>query len=179
LLIALLLCATAESQAGDPSTQNYKQAALRPGVSAESLGKPIQIQTSEASATIVAVRLITSDRQPHPGSRFVLTNASNAEDLFINANDATRLREEFASLAKWREADLECEAISICVQGVARCSPSQGRRQAICPSMYSTPQGERGVIIFTSDGTFRFPATQASTFAAALDASLEQMRDSH
>ncbi len=175
LFIAPLLCAPLQSQAGDPSTQNYRQAAMRPGVSAEFLGKPTQIKSSEAFATVAPVRLVTSDEQPRYGSRLSLTNAGHTEDLFIDVTDAERLREDFASFANWREADLKCEATTICVQGVARCSPSQGARQAICPSMYSTPQGERGVIISTADASFRFPSTRPSAFVTALDASLEQI----
>ena len=175
LLIAPILCASIQSEAGDLPTQNYQQAALRPGVNVEAISKPIQIRSVESIATVSAVRLVTSDGESHPGARLSIDNASQAEDLYIGASDATQLREEFASFAKWRDEDLKCEAMSICVQGVARCSPSQGVRQAICPSAYSTPQGQRGVIISTADASFRFPSTQTSTFVAALDASLEQI----
>ena len=179
LLIAPLVCASLQSQAGDPSPQNYQQATLRPGVSENTIGKPIRIESSESTATISTVLLLTSDAQPHPGTRVVLSGTSGANDLYIDANDAAHLREEFASFARWRDEDLECEAISVCVQGVERCSPSQSVRQAICPSTYSTTEGERGVIISTAIGSFRFPSAKTSAFVNALDASLEQMSTMH
>jgi hypothetical protein len=179
MLIASLLCASLQSQAGDASTQNYQQAALRPGVSEDTIGKPIRIESSESSATISTVLLLTSDAQPHPGTRVVIRGASGADDLYIDVNDAAQLREDFASFANWREADLKCEAIAICVQGVERCSPSMPDPNAICPATYSTPEGERGVIISTAIGSFRFPSAKTSTFVDALDASLEQISTMH
>lgn len=178
LLIAPLLCASLQSQAGDPSPQNCQQAAQRPGVSEDPSGKPIRIESSESTATISTVLLLTSD-VPHPGARVVLRGVSGADDLSIDVNDAAQLREDFASFANWRDEELKCEAISICVQGVARCSPSRLDPNAICPATYSTPDGERGVIISTAIGSFRFPSAKPSSFVDALDASLEQMSTMH
>lgn len=175
LLIAPLLCAPLESPADELATQDYKQAALVPGVRAENIGKPIQIRSIEAIATVAAVRLIASDGKSHPGARLSFSNHGQKADLYIAAAEVTQLREEFVGFENWSAADLNCEAISICVQGVARCSPSHSGPKALCPSTYSTPQGERGVLVSTTNGSFRFPTTQASAFVAALDASIEQM----
>ena len=163
------------SAAGDLSTQNFNQAALRAGIRAENIGKPMQVRSDESIATVLAVRLVATDGTSHLGARLSLDDRGQVEDLYLPEDDVARLREEFAHFASWREADLQCDAITLCVQGVARCSPSEGTRQPVCPSMYSTPQGERGIIISTKERSFRFPSAHTSAFVAALDASLEQI----
>jgi hypothetical protein len=150
--------------------------ALARGTTTEAVGTPADIQGHDSTATIAAVNLFTSDAQHRQGVRMSLKNADHEQDLIIDASEATLLREEFASFDKWQEPALQCEAISLCVQGVARCSPSQSVRQAVCPSTYSTPEGERGVLISTAHSSFRFPSTQASTFVDALDAAIREIR---
>lgn len=97
LWVSIQLCVAIRSEADDLVAQNYQQAASRPGTTTQVLGNPIAIESSEATASVAAVQLTTSDGQRHAGARLSLESPHQTEDLYLAASDVTQIRKEFAS----------------------------------------------------------------------------------
>ena len=148
--------------------------ALDAGADTRAVGTQALVESRESIAQIAAV-LLRSHGEHHRGVRVSLKNPSQVDELYIDVGEAAQLRDEFGSFEKWLERTPTCQAISLCVEGVARCRPSQTVRQAYCPSAYSTPQGERGVFLSTPRHSFRFPSTEPSAFVHAIDAAIAEL----
>jgi hypothetical protein len=149
--------------------------ALDSGAETRVVGTQALVESRESIAQIAAVLVLSSDGEHHRGVRVSLKNSSQADQLYIDVGEAAQLRDEFGSFDKWHERTPTCEAINLCVEGVARCRPSQSLRQAYCPSAYSTSRGERGVLLSTPRHSFRFPSTEPSAFVHAIDVAIAEL----
>lgn len=136
---------------------------------------PIRIGSDDSKVNLTVIEVATADGKRLRGVRLLLQNASQDDNLYLDANQVDQLRDEFAGLEQWFERDETCGAVKECVQGVARCRPSQTVRQAFCPGFYSTSDGERGVLISTPRYSFRFPSMEPSVFVEAVDAAIGEL----
>lgn len=148
--------------------------ALDAGADTRVVGTQGLVESPESIARIAAV-LLSSHGKQHRGVRVSLKNSSQVDQFYIDVGEAAQLRDEFGGFEKWLEHAPTCDATKLCVEGVARCRPSQTARQAYCPSAYSTPQGERGVFLSTPRHSFRFPSTEPSAFVDSIDAAIAEL----
>jgi hypothetical protein len=139
------------------------------------IGSSRRIESSESTAEIAVVEVVASDGERQRGVRVSLESAGGTDEIYLDSGQAAQLRDELAGLEGWYERDATCEAIRYCVRGVARCRPSQSVRQAYCPSVYVTPEGEQGVILSTPRFSFRYPSMRAAVFVAAVDATIGEL----
>ena len=137
------------------------------------LGNSAPITSSESTAEIAVVELISVDDLHQLGLRVAFQTDGQVDTVYLDASEASQLRNEFADFESWHDRGKPCEAVKQCVHGIARCRPTQDVRQAICPGLYSTPDGERGVIVSTARHSFRFPATRPATFVSAIDNAID------
>jgi hypothetical protein len=133
------------------------------------VGSPTLVKSDESIAEIALIEITTSADTRRLGVRASLRGAGQVDTLYLDPSEASQLREELVGFDTWYEPGQPCEAIRQCVRGVARCRPSQSVRQAFCPSLYSTAEGEQGILISTPRSSFRFPAIKPSIFISAID----------
>lgn len=126
---------------------------------------PRLIESEDSSVRFTVVEVLAGDVKKARGVRLSLQNASRDDSVYLDANQMAQLRDEFVGLDRWYQRNQTCEAQKRCVQGIARCRPSQPIRQAICPGFYSTPNGARGVLVSTLRDSFLFPSVGPSEFA--------------
>jgi hypothetical protein len=174
-VIPRLLLAQDPNERSVPEPTRLNSVVLDSGTEPRVVGSQTRLESRESIAEIAAVIVRSSSGEHHRGIRVSLKNSSQVDQLYIDVGEAAQLRDEFASFDKRETLAPTCEAINPCVEGVSRCRPSQSLRQAYCPSVYSTPQGERGIFLSTSRYSFRFPSTQPSAFVAALEAAIAEL----
>ena len=173
-VIPNLLLAQDFDEGSVPEPTRLGGVALDAGADTRAVGTQALVESRESIAQIAAV-LLSSHGEHHRGVRVSLKDPRQADQLYIDVREAAQLRDEFGSFKRWLERTPTCEAISLCVESVARCRPSQAERQAYCPSAYSTPQGEHGVFLSTPRHSFRFPSTEPSAFVHAIDAAIAEL----
>jgi hypothetical protein len=164
-----LVLAQAFDERSIPQPTELGSVASSPGAEIRTIGTQTSVRSRDSNAEIEAVEVRTADGKRQCGLRITLQNVGQSEVVHLAVDEAAQLREEFAGFNASYSSGSRCEAINMCVEGVARCRPSQAVRQAYCPSVYSTPQGERGVYLSGSRGVFRFPLTPASQFVSAIE----------
>jgi hypothetical protein len=152
-----------------PDPTELGSLAVSPGAKIRAIGIQVLVKSHDSNAEIAAVEVQTADGKHQCGLQITLKDAGHSEQIYLAMQEAAQLRDEFAGFDAYYSSNSRCEAISMCVEGVARCRPSQTVRQAYCPSVYSTPQGEHGVYFSASRSAFRFPATPASQFVSAIE----------
>lgn len=152
-----------------PEPTELGRTALSPGAEIRAISAPVSVESRESSAEVTAVEIRAADGKRHCGLRMTLRNAGQTELVYLAVDQAAQLREEFSGFEASYASSSRCEATHMCVEGVARCRPSQTVRQAFCPSAYSTLQGERGVYLSSSHTAFKFPLTPASKFVSAIE----------
>jgi hypothetical protein len=135
-------------------------------------GSPISIESEESNASLTVVEVLAADGHEARGVRLSLQNASQEDELYLDSNQLAQVLDEFVGLKQWYERNETCGAQKRCVHGIARCRPSQTVRQAFCPGFYSTPDGERGVLVSTPRNSFLFPSVEPSVFASAISATI-------
>ena len=133
---------------------------------------PRSIESEGSKASFTVVEVLTADGKQARGVRLSLQSASQEDELYLHSNQLAQLRDELARLNRRYQRNEKCGAQKRCVHGIARCRPSQVVRQAFCPGFYSTPDGERGVLVTTPLNTFLFPSVEPSVFASVTSASI-------
>lgn len=164
-----LLLAQGFDERSIPEPTELGSVALSPGAEIRTIGADASVGSRDSNAQIAAVEVRTANGKRQCGLRIALESSGRLELVYLAIKEAAQLREEFAGLDASYSSSSHCEAINMCVEGVARCRPSQTVRQAYCPSAYSTPQGEHGVYLSSHRTAFRFPLTPASQFVSAID----------
>jgi hypothetical protein len=148
--------------------------ALAAGADTRVVGAQAAVESRDSIAEITSI-LVNSHGEHHRGVRVSLKDSSQVEELYIDVGEAAQLRDEFGTFERWVDGTRPCEATTLCVEGVARCRPSQTLPQAYCPSAYATPQGEHGVFLSTPRHSFRFPSTEPSAFVRWIDAAIAEL----
>ena len=133
-----------------------------------------RIESDDSTIDIFIIKVVASDTIRHHGIELSLKNDDHTESLYLDAAQASQLRNEFAGLIMWYDRFGACDA-GRCVQGVARCRPSQPKRQAFCPGFYSSPIGDRGTIVSTPRYSFNFPSIPPSVFVNEMDAAIAEI----
>lgn len=169
-----LLLAQGFDERSIPEPTELGSITLSPGAEIRTIGAQISVGSRASNAQIAAVEVRTSDGKRQCGLRIALENSGKVDLVYLAVKEAAQLRAEFAGFDASYSSSSRCEAISMCVEGVARCRPSQTVRQAYCPSVYATAQGERGVYLSSPRSAFRFPLTPASQFVSAIDAAMAE-----
>jgi hypothetical protein len=159
-----------------PASTGLSAVASAPTAEVIVMGRPSQIESDDAIAEIAPVQVMNSGGESLRGVRVSLKSQGQADQLYLDVSQVSQLREEFVGFEAWPEGLSTCEAINVCVFGVARCRPSQDVPQAFCPSLYLTSAGDRGVLLAAAGHSFRFPSTHVSVFVSAIDASLAELR---
>ncbi len=139
-------------------------------------GEPILVESEDSTATISVVVVRAGDGLVARGVRLSLQSENWEDDVYLDRNQLDQLRDEFAGLDRWYQRNEICGAQERCVQGIARCRPSQTIRQAICPGFYSTPDGERGALVGTPRKSFLFPSVGPSEFIGAINAVIDGLK---
>lgn len=135
-------------------------------------GRSITIKSNESSAEVTLIEIATANGEAVIGVMLKLQSPDQEDALYLDPDQADQIREEFVDLARWYKRNEKCGAQRQCVHGIARCRPSQTIQQAFCPGFFSTPGGERGVIVSTPHGSFRFPSVEPAKFANAIESTI-------
>lgn len=145
-----------------------------PSITIEVRDSAARIESEDARADFSGVTVWFPDGRVARGVRVSLADVNRLDDLYLDYEQLAQLRDELSDNNAWFDRNEACEAQYQCVHGVARCRPSQPVRQAFCPGFYTTPDGERGVILSTLRGAFRFPSVSPAEFAAAAEAAINE-----
>ncbi len=119
-----------------------------------------EIETTDARASVSAIEIETPGGEKERGVKISLENSISTDRIYVTDNQVTNLREELKELDFASQFDGECQAKHRCIYGIARCRPSQTVSQAYCPSRYSTPKSEKGLILSTPRYSFLFPSVE-------------------
>lgn len=133
------------------------------------------IESDEATAEAIVIRVEMRDGENKHGVRIRLRQEDYQRDLYLDADQVAQLRDELAGFVDWYNRGDTCGARSSCMHGIARCRPSQTVPQAFCLGFYTKPDGRQGVSFGTSDQSFRFPYVEPSVFVGAIDAALDEL----
>jgi hypothetical protein len=133
----------------------------------EALGK---IESADASATVSAIEVAGPDGERVRGVKVFLENSASTDQIYLTDSLLSDFRDALQELEFTSQFDGECQARYRCIHGIARCRPSQPERQAYCPARYSTPDGEKGLILSTPRHSYLFP----SVGPAQLDALISE-----
>lgn len=114
---------------------------------------------TDSSVAVAAVEMIDQQGEVLRGAIVSLSSPDSTDKLYLGETELQLVQDELAELAAILESEgnTECEAINICVMGIARCRPSQSVIQAYCPGIYSTPSSKTGFALATPRQSFRFP----------------------
>ena len=167
-LVALILSGHAADGGSIPGPTQIGNAASETADRISTLGLPHVIESDQSFAELVAVEVVNADDESLYGVRIDLKNAQNGETLYLSTGHAAQLHEELISVSRYLEHGRHCEARFRCVHGVSRCRPSQAEVQAVCPALFTTPDGKHGLIISTPANTFEFPYLEPPTFVDAI-----------
>lgn len=130
------------------------------------------LSSEETRATLTAIAAKGQGGDTIRGAQLSLVDDAAHGVLYLDYAQLVRFRDEYADMTRWYERQTPCGATVRCVQGVARCRPSNTIPQAWCPGFFTTPDGERGALIGTPNGTFEFPGVSPAELAALADEAL-------
>ncbi|MBN7796880.1 hypothetical protein [Parahaliea mediterranea] len=123
-----------------------------------------EIESADASAAVTVIDIEGSNAKRARGVLIELKNAASTDHVYVTDDLLPSLRKELQELELNLQYAGECEAKHQCVLGIARCRPSQTKRQAYCPGFYSTAESDGGFILSTPRNTFLFPSIRAAQF---------------
>ena len=184
LLVALLLasifipCTTAANDIDEgsiPAPTRLSILATNAGTETKIIRTQDPILSDDSWVEISTIEVLGAGLSRHWGIKVSLSNDDHSDSLYLDADQASQLRDEFIGLLMWYQRNFVCDA-GRCEHGVARCRPSQTKRQAFCPGFYSTQHGERGVMISTTKNSFSLPSITPSEFVTVIDAALTELR---
>jgi hypothetical protein len=176
-LIYLSSSASAQSQLAEeisvPEPTQLHTAAESDGsvlVWSEILG---EINSADSTATILAIDVEVPDGERSRGVKISLRNSTSSDQIYVPESLFSNLQAELREIEIWRHHIGKCQAKVQCVQGIARCRPSETEEQAYCPGRFSTPNSEGGFVLSTPRGTFSFPSVEASQFNALISDAIQ------
>lgn len=173
---SILICCSAFS-VGVTFAQSVPEPTLlselvsRPGTAVAPAGEVAGAESSDATAEVSIVEITGSNDETRRGIRLALERESDSDVVYLDPDLASQLRRELTGLDAGFEAPTDCSGL--CIHGIARCRPSQDIAQAVCPGVYSTGDGENGLMLDTPRQRFRFPGTRPSVLADALGRAIE------
>jgi hypothetical protein len=121
----------------------------------------------------VAAAEVSLSGRTERGIRISLESEGRTDSLYLDVTLASQFREELEGLEAFKER--ACAGKGDCTFGVARCGPARSVRQAYCPAIYYTQDGETGFGISTPRNSFRFPGMRVADLAAAVEAVAAQL----
>lgn len=173
-LIGILLLSVGGPSNGDEASiadpTELATVTARTGTEIAIVGAELEVESDISKAGFALVRIRQPGGAIQYGTRMGLLGEEAEDALFLDASETGQLRDELTSFDMEYQAGTSCAALSRCVHGVARCRPSQLQRQAFCPSVYSTPDGQRGIAIRTPRATFEFPNVEPAVMVNAVEA---------
>ena len=116
-----------------------------------------EIESVDARATISVIAVEGYDGKRVRGMKLMLEDSMMTDQIYLPESLLSNLRDELEQLEDWHQVDRKCEAKELCIHGIARCRPSRTVSQAYCPSRYSKPNSEEGLILSTPHHMFMFP----------------------
>lgn len=133
------------------------------------------IESSDAHATVSVIEVESLQGDRIRGMKIMLENSTSTDQIYITENLLFNFRDEIEHLKNSRQFYEKCEAKHLCMQGIARCRPSQSERQAYCPGRYSTPDAEEGLNLTTPRHTFMFPAVGTKQLITLIGEAIEML----
>jgi hypothetical protein len=123
-----------------------------------------EIVSADSTATFSAIEVEGPDGERVRGVKISLRNPTSADQIYITESLLSSLQDELRELEFTRHRSGKCQAKVRCVQGIARCRPSETEKQAYCPGRFSTPTSDGGFVLSTPRNTFSFPSVEATQF---------------
>ena len=152
-----------------PEPTQLSSLVSKSGVEIVKIGNPGRIESSNSTAEISAIEVVAYGGDRQRGAKLVLESPEQSDWIYMDVDEISQLRDEFVNFDSWYETGMQCEAISMCIFGVARCRPSQAELQAYCPAVYSTPDGKLGLWLSTPRGSFQFPSLRTDVIIDAIN----------
>ncbi|MEM7219845.1 MAG: hypothetical protein AAF515_15865 [Pseudomonadota bacterium] len=125
------------------------------------------IESADATASVTAIAVSTREGEQVRGVLIELRNSTTNQQVFITDTLLASFQYELRVLERTRRLGPRCES-GLCVQGIARCRPSQPVPQAYCPGLYRTKDAVDGFILSAPDASFLFPAVKLDAIEALI-----------
>ena len=126
------------------------------------------INSADANAMISAIEVEGPNGDRVRGVKIALADSTSSDKIYVTDSLLSSLQDELHELEYTRARYGKCQAKGRCVQGIARCRPSETRRQAYCPGHYSTANSEGGFVLSTPRSSFSFPSVEAAQFGTLI-----------
>ena len=172
LSLYFVVQASAFSQSTDvysiPDPTELSVIASSENTSITEVGNHTLVAGGDTIAEVSAVRIEVSGEDGKKGVQLSIFQGDSADSILLDVPQAAKFMEDLLNFQSAYRNGNVCPAREMCVQGVARCRPSQTEAQAICPAYYSRPDGSQGIRISTPRHTFDFPYVEPAVLAEAV-----------
>ena len=136
------------------------------------------LESSDARATVTVIEVESLQGDRVRGIKIMLEDSTSIDQIYLTDNLLSNFRDEIEHLDFSRQFYGKCEAKHLCMQGIARCRPSQSVRQVYCPGRYSTPDSEEGLNLSTPRHSFMFPSVGTEQLIALIGEAIQVISSS-
>lgn len=177
-LVSVLLSAPAQGQfaalTSVPEPTQLANAASASGSTILRSDVVGEVDSTDGRAVISVIEVEVPGGESIHGVRISLENSTSTDDIYLTSNLLQNFRDELGEIEYTSQLNPECRATHRCVQGIARCRPSQTARQAYCPARYSTSNSEEGLLLSTPRHSFQFPSVVPAQLNDLIDEAMRR-----
>lgn len=132
-----------------------------------------EINSAESTATVSAIEVEGPDGERVRGVKISLGNSTSSDQIYVTESLLSNFQDELREIEHRRHRFGKCQAKVRCVQGIARCRPSETEKQAYCPGRFSTPNSAGGFVLNTPRNNFSFPSVESTQFDGLISDAVE------